>query len=230
MSLGVVRYCTPEGGSGFIPNSSLPWMSSFDWSQQAPVYDQTTAWLRDSPPGSYTNYARFGPPYSMDGGVLPPYWLGDDGEPVPVSAGGGCGMGAVDPGVFEARYGRPEPSESICLQIQCGAISQDQAGQQLIVDCMNAGYAGARSCNDPACGPWISRIPGCVPTPSATPQVLLRSDVVAPMPSIVSAAWRGCASVPNPCPSGVASWIESNPWLALGLAVVAGAVIFGGRK
>jgi hypothetical protein len=73
MGMGVVQYCTAEGGSGFIANPSLPWLSSFNITQQSPVYDQETAWLRDSPPGTYTNYSRFGPPYSVDGGVLPPY-------------------------------------------------------------------------------------------------------------------------------------------------------------
>ncbi len=95
MSLGVVRYCTKEGGSGFIANSALPWLSTFDITQQAPVYDQETAWLRTSRPGTYTNYSRFGPPYSIDGGIRPPYYPSahDDnsGQPVPFDTS--CGMG-----------------------------------------------------------------------------------------------------------------------------------------
>ena len=46
--LGVIQYSNPEGGSGFIANPSLPWMSGFDITQESPVYDQETAWLRDS--------------------------------------------------------------------------------------------------------------------------------------------------------------------------------------
>jgi hypothetical protein len=228
--MGVVKYCTPEGGSGYIANPSLPWLSSFNITQQAPVYDQETAWLRNSPPGSYTNYSRFGPPYSVDGGVLPPYFdppmVDQNGNPVdangqPIPTPTGCGMGAVAPDVFEARYNRPEPDRATCLQIQCGGISQDQAGMQLIQDCANAGYAGVRSCMDPACSPWCSSGPA---------PVLLRSDVVAPMPSITSTARSGCKAVVSDCPSGLSSFIESNPWLAIGLAVVAGAVLFGGKK
>lgn len=228
MGLGVVRYCTPEGGSGFIANPALPWLSSFNITQQAPVYDQETAWLRDSKPGSYTNYSRFGPPYSIDGGVLPPYYdpplvnapgVDTSGQPLPTPITP-CGMGAVDPDTFEARYGRVEPDRATCLRIQCGGISQDQAGMQLIQDCANAGYAGARSCMDPACSPWCSR----------PDLVLLRSDVVAPMPSITTTARSGCKAPVSDCPSALASLVESNPWIALALAFGVGAVLFGGRK
>ncbi len=82
--LGVVKYCTPQGGSGFIANPSLPWLSSFDITQLAPVYDQDMGWLRNSQPGTFTNYPRFGPPYSADGGALPPFQPGsafDDSPP-----------------------------------------------------------------------------------------------------------------------------------------------------
>jgi hypothetical protein len=240
MSLGVVRYCTPEGGSGYIANPSLPWLSSFVITQQAPVYDQETAWLRDSAPGSYTNYSRFGPPYSIDGGVLPPYFdppltpaPGTDANGQPVPTPTGCGMGAVDPGQFEARYGRAEPDESTCLQIQCGAIPQEQAGMQLIMDCANAGWSGARSCLDPVCSPWVNRIPGCAPKAAAAAgpaPVLLRSDVVAPMPSITTAARSGCKAPVSDCSSGISSFVESNPWIALALAFGVGAVLFGGGK
>lgn len=86
--MGVIKYCTPEGGSGFIANPGLPWLSSFDITQQSPVYDQTEGWLRDKQPaGNYTYYQRFGPPYSVDGGVLPPFAGGgvalDDDQPAP---------------------------------------------------------------------------------------------------------------------------------------------------
>lgn len=224
--MGVVKYCTPEGGSGYVANPSLPWLSSFNITQMAPVYDQTTAWLRDSQPGTFTNYPRFGPPYSNDGGVLPPY-TDDYYAPAPTQVS--CGMGAVDPGQFEARYGRPEPDQSICQQIQCGAISQTQAGPQLIVDCANAGWAGARSCADPVCSPWVTMIPGCSPASTPAP-VLLRSDVVASMPSITGTARTSCTQPVSDCPSAAASWIENNPWLAIGIAVAAGAIIFGGGK
>ena len=241
--MGVVKYCTAEGGSGYVPNAYLPWLSSFDITQQAPVYDQNTAWMREESPGRYTNYSRFGPPFSTDGGVLPPYYdvpvsvaTDANGQPIPYQAS--CGMGAVDPGVFESRYGRPEPDESVCLQIQCGAISQNAAGMQLISDCANAGWAGARSCIDPACSPWRNRIPGCVQNsgpvmaPVALPAapVLLRSDVVASMPSITGTARRGCEAVVSNCPSPLGTWMENNPWMAAALALAGGYLLFGGKR
>lgn len=155
--MGVVRYCTPEGGSGFIANPALPWLSTFDITQQAPVYDQDTGWLRDTRPGSFTNYSRFGPPYSADGGVLPPFaYDGGDPQamPQPVPVQTSCGMGDV---------------------------------------------------------------------------VLLRSDVVAPMPSITTAARLGCTQ-PTTCPSDLASWIQNNPMLAAGIALVGGFILFGGGR
>ena len=60
--LGVIQYSNPEGGSGFIANPSLPWMSGFDITQESPVYDQETAWLRDSAQGSYTYYPQYPTP------------------------------------------------------------------------------------------------------------------------------------------------------------------------
>ena len=160
MGIGVVKYCTPEGGSGYIANPALPWLSSYVVTQQAPVYDQTTAWLRDSEPGTYTNYSRFGPPYSVDGGVLPPYEGGAQPLPAPVNVG--CGMSGL------------------------GACNGDRLAS-----------------------------------------VLLRSDVVAPMPNINDTARANCGQPVSNCPSGVAGWIENNPWLAVGAALVLGAFLLG---
>jgi hypothetical protein len=160
MSLGVVRYCTSEGGSGYIANSALPWLSSFQ-------------------------------------------------------VGGCSGMGGLG-----------DDFDSTCLQIQCGAISQSQAGMDTIMACARAGHVGVRSCLDPLCAPWCAKHPSEAGSP-----VLLRSDVVAPMPSITSSAREGCEKVvQSGCGSGdLGGWIESNPWLAAGLALAAGYVLFGGR-
>lgn len=95
--LGAVYYSTPEGGSGYIANPALPWLSSFNITQQAPVYDQETAWLRTSQPGTFTNYSRFGAPYSVDGGIQPPYYglsAIDDPVPYDTSCAGMAGLGA----------------------------------------------------------------------------------------------------------------------------------------
>lgn len=158
MGLGVTRYCTPESGSGFVVNSQLPWLSTFDWYQLNPVYDQTTEWMRNQKPGSYTgNFPRFGPPYSLDGGTQPPFASEPmDANDLPVPIETECGMGDL---------------------------------------------------------------------------TLLRSQVVAPMPSITSTARYGCIQE-NPCAGqGVSGWVEENPWLAAAIALGVGYVLFsGGRR
>lgn len=45
---------------------------------------------------------------------------------------------------------------STCQQIQCGAITQDQAGADLLLACSEAGYVGARACADSLCSPYIT--------------------------------------------------------------------------
>jgi hypothetical protein len=131
-----MRYCTPEGGSGYIPSSQVPTLSTFSMAQDAPVFDQSTAWLRDQRPSSYTNYSF------MD---LPP----------------------VNPG-----------------------------------------------------GP--------------DPLFLRRADVVAPMPSMTenSLAANGGAGceMPQFCASDVTTWIQNNPLLAAGLALVGAWALFGKKR
>ena len=151
--LGVVAYCTPEGGSGYAVDSQLPWLSTFDWQQMVPAWDQETAWMRDSAPGTYSNYPRFGPPYSFDGGTLPPYAGGGSNlEPTPYNTS--CGIGDL---------------------------------------------------------------------------VLLREDVVAPMPSITTTARSGCIAAPS-CSGDIGSWISSNPWLAAGIGLVGALLLFGSKR
>jgi hypothetical protein len=136
--VGVIQYCNAEGGSGFITNPALPWLSKFDITQLSPVYDQNVGWLRNDPkPGAFTYYPQFDEP---------------GGLPTPTDTS--CGIGDL---------------------------------------------------------------------------VLLRSDVVAPMPSITSTARQGCETV-STCPSGIAGWIENNPWLAVGIAVLGGMLLFGGKR
>jgi hypothetical protein len=68
--LAAFEYCTPEGGSGFISDATVPTMSTFDITQLSPVYDQEMGWLRNTTrPGAFTYYpdyypAEFPPPTS----------------------------------------------------------------------------------------------------------------------------------------------------------------------
>ena len=62
---------------------------------------------------------------------------------------------AINPSDFaRVRPGRPVPDPVTCLKIQCGAISQEQAGLDLLADCAFDGFAGAMSCASPLCAPY----------------------------------------------------------------------------
>ncbi len=64
----------------------------------------------------------------------------------------------LSPANFQlARPGRSLPDPVTCLKIQCGAITQDQAGNDLLADCSFAGFAGAQSCADPLCAPYCGQ-------------------------------------------------------------------------
>ena len=62
---------------------------------------------------------------------------------------------AIDPADFaKVRPGRSVPNPETCLKIQCGAISQEEAGLDLLADCSFDGFAGAMSCASPLCAPY----------------------------------------------------------------------------
>lgn len=118
-------YCTPEGGSGFITDSTAPGLPTFDMSQLSPVYDQPTGWLRQTRPGTFTNYPRFGPPISEDGGTQPPYVPGGY-DPPPARVGGGIFGG----GEYTLRRGdvvAPMPSIVEAAAVQgCGYAAEPE--------------------------------------------------------------------------------------------------------
>jgi hypothetical protein len=226
--LGVIEYCTEEGGSGFITNATAPSQSTFDITQLSPVFDQEMGWLRnDNHPTGFTYYPDFEVPPALQPSMLSP---ADLSPTIGVAQVQGCGMGAVSPADFMAHYGRPEPDEDTCLQIACGAVPQSKAGAQLIADCANAGYTGVSSCLDPRCAPWADQIPGCrQPAPQSGPLklVLTRAMLIAPMPSITQTAAEACGQ-PDPC--GPATTTLGNCLLGLAIAAIAGAILFGGGK
>ena len=59
---------------------------------------------------------------------------------------------------------------------------------------------------------------------------LLSNVTGSPYHRWTTTARSSCTQPVTNCPSAAASWIENNPWLALGLALAAGALIFGGGK
>jgi hypothetical protein len=145
----------------------------------------------------------------------------------------------------------------VCRRIQCGAVSQAEAGFAALLACSQSGEVGVLGCGHPDCSPYTEEMrargvcppaaPGAVavvpPSPAAPPAALL----TPPLPSItpvrpqpVPVAGVGITSVGGPdnfvwagpgeswyCP--VNRWVNENIWLALG--VVAGIYLVArGRK
>jgi hypothetical protein len=144
------------------------------------------------------------------------------------------------------------PTQDTCTQIQCGAITQEQAGPALVAACSAAGYVGAKTCDDPACNPYKAAMvangmcPGAappsspVPMPTATtarmPSItksVAPMPVVTPslmnqrMPSIVNPA---PAVMAQPCGDTFAQWVNQNKAVAVGGLVVLALLMLGGRK
>lgn len=104
---------------------------------------------------------------------------------------------AVDPAGFaRIRPGRPIPDPVTCLKIQCGAITQEQAGLDLLADCSFDGFAGAMSCASPLCAPYcggstaqsVSRAAQPLPVAPRIAQMVV--DSIGPV-----AEARGCDAV-----------------------------------
>lgn len=139
---------------------------------------------------------------------------------------------AVDPAAFQlARPGRPIPDPLACLKIQCGALSQGEAGLELLADCAFGGFAGVKSCYDPLCAPWcgataatVARAGQPLPVAVRIQKVFAAGPVRGCNPIYTGELWGGPYSDPadsaNCC--GVSGMIADHPVLALA-ALVGGA-------
>ena len=147
---------------------------------------------------------------------------------------------AIDPAGFATvRPGRPIPDPSTCLKIQCGAISQAEAGIDLLADCSFDGFAGVRTCSDPLCAPYCTQTANAVavasqPLPVA-PRVAAQFSIEN-LPSNVPG--RSCSpyysgprfggpygdSSCGDC--GAAEWISEHPILAVALLGAAGFAVW----
>lgn len=139
---------------------------------------------------------------------------------------------AVDPAGFaRIRPGRPIPNPETCLKIQCGAITQEEAGIDLLADCSFGGFAGAMSCASPLCAPYC----GSMATVARASQPLPVAPRVEQM--FVDAIQRnGCEPVywgakfggpypdSSPCGCGAGGFIREHPFVAVALL---GAAAYG---
>ncbi len=132
---------------------------------------------------------------------------------------------AVDPVSFsKIRPGRSFPNPLTCLKIQCGAITQDQAGVELLADCSFAGFAGAQSCADPLCAPYCGLSAQSVARASQPLPVAPR--VAELVLALADESGRGCGpgywgskfSGPyyaDEVPCGCSSFISEHPILSV---------------
>jgi len=144
------------------------------------------------------------------------------------------------------------PTHDTCLQIQCGAITQEQAGPGLLAACSAAGYVGAKACGDPACDPYKAAMvvngmcPGAAPPSSPVPMPTATTarmpsitKSVAPMPVVTPALMQQrMPNIVNPAPAVIAppcgdtfsQWVDQNRAVAVGGLVVLALLMLGGRK
>jgi hypothetical protein len=100
-----------------------------------------------------------------------------------------------------------------CLAIQCGAVTQGQAGVSKLYDCANAGYVGVKSGREPECQQFnlaptnVNTPPPSIITPPPTP--LTVTDLALVTPSIA------IAPVPElwACRMGKESQKYVGPWM-----------------
>ena len=161
--------------------------------------------------------------------------LGDSSYDVMVAA---FAARAIDPADFaEVRPGRPVPDPVTCLKIQCGAITQEEAGLDLLADCSFGGFAGAMSCASPLCAPYCGNTAAAVsraaqPLPVA-PRV---ARMVVDVPQRLNLPGRGCESIfygakfggpyddSTPCGCGIQGFIADHPIMAV---AILGAAAYG---
>ena len=142
---------------------------------------------------------------------------------------------AIDPADFATiRPGRPIPDPTKCLAIQCGAISQAEAGIDLLADCSFDGFAGVRTCSDPLCSPYCTTTAndvarGSQPLPVA-PRVAEKFSIENLPSTIRGGSCNQVYSGPrfggpygdSTCGCGASDWINDHPFLALAIVGAAG--------
>lgn len=133
---------------------------------------------------------------------------------------------AVDPAGFShIRPGRPIPDPVTCLKIQCGAISQEQAGLDLLADCSFGGFAGAMSCASPLCAPYcggstaasVARASQPLPVAPRVAEIFANSTASRDCsPVYWGAKFGGPYSESTPCGCSF-GFIHEHPFLSVAL-------------
>jgi len=152
---------------------------------------------------------------------------------------------AVDAQDFAAvRPGRPFPDPETCLKIQCGAITQSQAGFALLADCAFAGFDGSQSCADPLCAPYcgdtahmVARASFPLPVSPRVDALFLNGPVPGCAPIYKGSHFSGPYPVDSPCGcqscgGGCDSpgFVAGHPILAVALVAAAAYGVYRWRS
>jgi len=124
------------------------------------------------------------------------------------------------------------PSLQNCIPYQCG---YDPFNLSAKYACSAAGFAGVRSCLDPACQPWCPNTqaaPGvkAIAQKFYFPPTLTPQDLVRPVPAITEAL-RPINVTPQGGWCGLNQAISDNPLIAAGVLAIAFVfLVKGGRR
>ena len=120
------------------------------------------------------------------------------------------------------------PDPEFCLKIQCGDISQAEAGDQL-KNCTFGGFQGVRSCADPLCAPYCGHTAAAVARATAQP-LPVATRIAATFkagpargcdPTYTGPHFSGPYGATEPCGCGAAGFVNEHPVIAV--LLVAGA-------
>lgn len=160
------------------------------------------------------------------------------------------GMGDANWDALFAQFsaGAPDggPDPLLCLKIQCGAISQAEAGPELLDECALAGFSGALSCASPLCAPFCGTTAASVARASQPLPVAPRVEAMfadAPQRAGCSPLYWGpkfggpyssfggpyptASAVPVGCPTP--GFLDEHPFLAVALLGVAAYGVYRWR-
>jgi hypothetical protein len=136
-------------------------------------------------------------------------------------------LNAIDPvqgrAMLPAWWSPPDPE--FCLKVQCGAISQAEAGDQL-KNCTFGGFQGTRTCADPICAPYCGHTAAAVARATAQPLPvatrIARTFREGPArgcdPLYTGPHFGGPYDAGLPCGCGAAGFVNEHPILAVLLA------------
>jgi hypothetical protein len=148
--------------------------------------------------------------------------LGDGAYDAMVSAFAARAINSED--FTKVRPGRPIPDPVTCLRIQCGSITQEEAGLELLADCSFGGFAGAMSCASPLCAPYcgstaatVSRASQPLPVAPRVAAMVSKGPTRGCEPRYWGAKFGGPYSDSEPCGCGARGFIAEHPFFATAL-------------